>query len=89
MWNNIDFWISFNGFGGSPGVLFTFGKEGKLQENKQKEEKQKKRNSAGKEAVLFNSNTPVGLQSRPRADLSCLRQYIRPGPAKIDVCEYP
>ena len=36
----------------SCGVLFTFGKEGKLQENKQREEKQKKRNSAGKETLL-------------------------------------
>ena len=63
----------------SRGVLFTFGKEGKLQENKQKEEKQKKRNTAGKETLQSKANTPLGLQSRPGADLSCLRQLSAPG----------
>ena len=54
--------------------------------NKRKKNR-RKRNSAGKEALLSKSNTPLGLRSRPGADLSCLRQFICPGPAKIDVCE--
>ena len=78
MWKENDFWIDFSGFfrdfGGHFFACFTFGKEGKLQENKQKEEKQKKRNSAGKETLLPDPNTPLGLRSRPGADLSCLRQ---------------
>ena len=50
------------------GVLFTFGKEGKLQENKQKEEKQKEKEQCRKGTLLSNANTPLGLRSRPRAD---------------------
>ena len=42
MWKKIDFSIDFSGFVRFPGgpffACFTFGKEGKLQENKQKEE---------------------------------------------------
>ncbi len=46
--------------------------------NKRKKNR-RKRNSAGKEALLSKSNTPLGLQSRPGADLSCLRQLSAPG----------
>ena len=52
MWGKNDFWINFSGlyrfFGGLAGSLFTFGKEGKLQENKQKEEKQKEKEQCRK-----------------------------------------
>ena len=54
--------------------------------NKRKKNR-RKRNSAGKETLLSNPNTPLGLQSRPGADLSCLRQLSAPGLQKIDVCE--
>ena len=60
--------------------LFTFGKVGNLQKNNKKEKKEeRKRNSAGQGALTTKPNTLRG-PARPGADLSCLWQYIRPGP---------
>ena len=56
-------------------------------ETNKRKKNRRKRNSAGKETLLSNANTPLGLQSRPGADLSCLRQLSAPGLQKIDVCE--
>ena len=75
-----DLWINFTGYLGVPFwlVLLSVRKVNCRKTNK-KEEKLKKRNSEGKETLQSNANTPLGLRSRPRADLSCLRQLSAPG----------
>ena len=55
---------------------------------KEKKAKRRKGCNAGQDRVHEPSLTrPKGPRSRPGADLSCLRQYIRPGPAEKGFCE--
>ena len=55
---------------------------------KGKESKKKERlQCRTRQSALENLTRPAGPRSRPGADLSCLRQYIRPGPAEKGFCE--
>ena len=98
VWKMIDFWIDFSEVRVD---LFVFlrtlfhpnlpsvrkvtcrktNKKGK--ENKKKERLQ----CRTRQSVRSTQTRPAGPRSRPGADLSCLRQYIRPGPAEKGFCE--
>ena len=76
MWKKIDFRIDFRFCFEMLGAVFLLVLPSVRKVNNRKttkrKEKRKKRNSAGQEAVLFNSNTPLGRQAGPgRISVAC------------------
>ena len=68
-------------------VLFTFGKEGKLQKNNKKEEKEKGKGTVQVKEHFCLTLTRLSGAKQARGGSQLLAAIIRPGPAKIDVCE--
>ena len=98
IWKMIDFWIEFSESGVDFFVFLRTQFHPNLpsvrkvtcRKTNKKEKKTKSRIgcNAGQDRVHELSQTrPAGPRSRPGADLSCLRQYIRPGPAEKGFCE--
>ena len=68
-------------------VLFTFGKEGNLKKNNKKEEKKKEKGTVQVKEHFCPSPTRLSGAKQARGGSQLPAAIIRPGPAKIDVCE--